>query len=360
MQFMIHMGNYKTGSTALQSYLYQNAERLAEHHIYYGNTDPAPLCSHASFTYSLLRLTLQNMGLFDTYQSHPMYQYIPQTPEQILAQIVKEAVAKHCETILLSHEALFCEAWRTLNGLRRIPNLGPFSESDILQCFHQNLFHLLSIHAQKIQVIIYLRRQDEYLESQYNQYIKAPWWEEELELPDFSEFLSLHPVTLDYTKPLKSLKKIYGSDHLTVLSYTKKHAVHDDFVTQVLEIPSHLRHEWKLPEISMANRSISHDVIDFKCHFLSPDAAFHPNVQNWLTEYSTLHPDDRDYTYLTPETYESLRKQYEEINHEINVLYMKKNNCIPAFDSLRHKIFYPGITPENLQNLVYFFSSHPY
>lgn len=359
MRFVIHMGNYKTGSTALQNYLYQNAEQLANYRIFYGQTDPAPLCSHASFTYSLLRMTLQHMGLFHAYEPHPIYQYISQSPNQILEQIIEDADTKHCETILLSHEAIFCEAWRTLNGLRNIPNLGQFSEEDILKGFHQNLYDLLCSVSQEIRAVIYLRRQDDYLESQYNQYIKAPWWEETIQLPDFTEFMSLHPVTLDYRKPLEIIRKIYGIKNMTVLAYNKHSHLQDDFITQILRLPSDSLQRFKQPEAAMENRSISHDIIDFKCKFLSPDAACNPTMQTWLTEYSTLHPDPQDYTYFTPEIHKQFIKKYDCINPSINDVYMREDHAIPALDSSEEKALYSGITPENLHNLVNFLSSHP-
>ncbi|MCD7825196.1 MAG: hypothetical protein LUH14_04450 [Clostridiaceae bacterium] len=352
MRFLIHMGNYKTGSTALQNYLYQNSGLLAQNHIYYGQTDPEPLCSHASFTYSLLRMTLQKMGLFDACQSHPMYQYIQQSPKHLLEQMQNEAAARHCDTILLSHEAMFCEAWRTLNGLRHVPASSPFSEQEIWEYFHQNLFDLLQPISQEIRVIVYLRRQDDYLESQYNQYVKAPWWEETIQLPDFTEFMSLHPVTLDYTKPLEILKKVYGIQNMTVLSYRRHSHFYHDFAAQILKLPPDSVRKFKQPETAMENRSISHDSVDFKCKFLSPDAAFHSNIQTLLAEYSALYPDQQNYTYFTPELHERFIQLYEAGNHYINQVYLEEKDALPAFDSLDGKTFYTGITPDHLQNLV--------
>lgn len=350
MNILIHMGNYKTGSTSIQSFLYENRETLQKQGIYYGDCDDAPLCSHTSFTYSLLKDVLRQMGVFESFSTHPVFSVLKSSAKELFATMRIHAREAGCDTLILSHEALFCEAFRTLQGLRK--SIGETLElEEVLFHFHRSLYQIVSEGTDNISCVVYLRRQDDYLESQYNQYIKAPWYEPDLVLPDFQEFISLSPVTLDYRMPLDILEAQYGWENLYVCPYTEQITPYLSFAKQFLGLTDEQTKRLKPPAPHMENRSISLDVVTFKQQYLKGDTAFSPQVQAVLSAYSESHPTKETYTLFTRSLHQSLCKQLEIANEQVNEDYGEEEVLLPPLTFPKNKKGYPGLTPECLLDI---------
>ncbi len=353
MNIILHIGNYKTGSTALQNYLYLNRALLAEQGICYEGADEPPLCCHASFTYSLLRAALQQLDLFGPYAAHPLWGHIRETPEMLWAQICDAAERAHCHTVLLSHESIFCETMRTFAGLHG--TLDRETELQILHTLHSLLHRLVTPKSNRVDIYLYLRRQDDYLESQYNQYIKAPWYEEPLPpLPDFESFVRLQPVTLDYQKPLELLAGLYGREHLHVRAYTPGDDIYRSFCSTALgNGGGECSTKWRKPDTSMENRSLSLDALFFKQRFLSGEAARNPVIGEILSAYSSDHPDACRYTLFTPELHAEIARAYNEKNRQINQDYIhNSSDHLPEITYSKDRIPYPGLAPEHLMKIM--------
>lgn len=357
MKIIVHMGNYKTGSTALQSYLFQNRHSLAEHGVYYGDTEEPPLCSHASLAYALLRTALEQLNQCELWTSHPLSQYITETPETMWERICHEATAASCHTIVLSHESLFCETMRTFCGLHHPPENS--LARDVLCTLHRLLHQLLSQSGSCVDAVIYLRRQDDYLESQYNQYIKEPWFEDPLPpLPDFQQFLSLNPVTLDYLIPLQILLQCYGREHLFVRNYPSGQDICDSFCRDILHLDNTVTENWKRPDTAMENRSLSHDILSFKRHYFSGDSARNTAIQTLLSSYSSTHPDSCRYTLFTPELHAASVAGYQEKNRQINQDFIRNpSDYLPDLTYACDRIHYPGLSPDKLLAITDYLSS---
>lgn len=353
MNILIHMGNYKTGSTSIQSFLYENRIALQRQGIYYGDCDDAPLCSHASFTYSLLRDVLKQMGVYEAFSSHPVFSILQSSAKDLFSQMLTHAIEAGCDTLLLSHEALFCEAFRTLQGLRK--SIGdPLEEDEVLFHFHQTLHKITSQGKHKVSCIVYLRRQDDYLESQYNQYIKAPWYEPDLLLPDFDEFISLAPVTLDYRMPLDLLEAEYGWENLYVCPYQEHIPPYLTFAKGFLGLSQEQINQLKPPVPTMENRSISLDIVTFKQQYIKGDAAFSPQVQAILSAYSDSHPIKETYTLFTPSLHHSVCSLLEVANEQVNEDYSEEEALLPPLTFSSQKKGYPGLTPERLLDISHY------
>lgn len=350
MNILIHMGNYKTGSTSIQSFLYENKDFLQKQGIYYGDCDDAPLCSHASFTYSLLKDVLKQMGVFEAFSSHPLFSILKNSAKELFDHMLTHAKEAECDTLILSHEALFCEAFRTLQGLRR-SNGEYLDEEEVLFHFHKTLHKILSDGKHAISCIVYLRRQDDYLESQYNQYIKAPWYEPELSLPDFEEFISLSPVTLDYRMPLDVLEAEYGWENIYICPYTEQIPPYLSFAEIFLGLTHGQIKQMKAPAPSMENRSISLDVVTFKQKYIKGDATFSPQVQAVLSAYSDANPLKEDYTLFTPPLHHSICSPLEIANEQINEDYSEEEDLLPPLTFSKKKKGYPGLAPERLLDI---------
>lgn len=350
MNILIHMGNYKTGSTSIQSFLYENRETLQKQGIYYGDCDAAPLCSHASFTYSLLGDVLKQMGVFQDFSSHPVFSTLKNSAKELFSTMLAHAKESQCHTLILSHEALFCEAFRTLQGLRK--SIGTdLEEEEVLFHFHKSLHKLLSEGKHTISCIVYLRRQDDYLESQYNQYIKAPWYEPDLSLPDFDEFISLSPVTLDYRMPLDLLEAEYGWENLYICPYFEQISPYISFAETFLGLTNKQIQEMKPPAPSMENRSISLDIVTFKQKYMKGEMAFFAKVQALLSAYSNANPQRETYTLFTPASHQSLCNSLEVANEQVNEDYSDEEDLLPPLTFSKTKKGYPGLAPERLLDI---------
>lgn len=347
------MGNYKTGSTSIQRFLYENRTALQKQGIYYGDCDDAPLCSHASFTYSLLRDVLKQMDAFESFSSHPVFSFLQSNTKELFSQMLIHAREAGCNTLVLSHEALFCEAFRTLQGLRK--SIGePLEEEEVLFHFHRSLHKIVSDGKHRVSCIVYLRRQDDYLESQYNQYIKAPWYEPDLLLPDFGEFISLAPVTLDYRIPLELLEEEYGWEHLYVCPYLEHIPPYQSFAKRFLGLSDKQIDQLKPPVPSMENRSISLDIVTFKQKYVKGDAAFSPQIQAVLSAYSNANPAKETYTLFTPSLHYSVCNPLEIANEQINEDYSEEEELLPPLTISKKRKGYPGLTPECLLDISHY------
>lgn len=346
MKAILHMGNYKTASSAIQGFLYRNRDKLCDYGIYYGCCDEPPICAHGRFTYSILGKALKEKGLYGKYGKHPLFSLIGQSPEEMWQQTVREAEEKHCEQILISHEAMFCEAFRTLNGLRHVPPEEICTE--MLRAFHANLYRLISEKTESLKVIVYLRQQDDYLESQYNQYCKMPWFEEEIRIPDFAEFCALSPVTLDYQKPLNLVREIYGAENVQVKAYPYEMSPYEEFGGNILELSEKERASLMEPESFMENRSLCHDAIEFKRLAIKPELAQNQEIVQVLEKYSSLYPDNEKYTHFTPELYGKIEENYMKYNHEIEEI------SLPVSAGSADKVPYPGLSPDKMMEIAEF------
>ena len=304
MHLLLHMGNYKTGSTFLEHLCYVNADRLCAHGIYYGKALDAPICSHAQFSHSVLREALTHLGFFSFVEDHPLWNYIQETPQSFLTALKKEALAKQCDTILLSHEGMFCECFRTLIGLHghnfdgRKFSINPL-DADILDAvlaqYHRSLHDVLlkAFSPVDINIILYQRETKDYLISQYNQFLKAPWYEKNPgdHLPDFQSFLSYAPVREDVSYPLEILSSFYGKDAVSFRAYEDvREDLAGDFFSQ-MHLPKEFAAQCKLPDKAARNESLSQETLDFILRFLSPEQARDPKLQALLLTYSQAHPD---------------------------------------------------------------------
>ncbi len=343
MKVILHMGNYKTASSSIQGWMYRNRAELSACGVYYGCCDEPPVCAQSSFTYGLLREVLKGMGNYGEYERHPLFSYIQETPDLLWRRMLGEARERGCSRIVISHEGMFCEAFRTLGGLRRVPGMELWQE--VNREFHRRLWQLVSADTEACQAVVYLRGQDTYLESQYNQYCKMPWYEEEIRLPDFAEFYSLCPVMLDYREPMGVLQEIYGEGNVTVRSYPGENEPYEGFARNVLGLDRATIKAMAPPDRSMENRSFCYDAVEFKRLVLGPELAQNPEVCRILAEYSEFHPDREKYTYLTPELRREIEERYMQYNGELPGV------CLPLSPE-EGKILYPGLSPEGMMELT--------
>lgn len=231
-KIIVHIGTFKTGSTSLQHHLALNREVLLENNFYYGDYFEN-IKAHSNLGYGLLREALQENDVFEKYRDHPRFIHVAEDPEDVIRRIAENS--GNCN-VIISHEALFADSYRTLIGLDAFVDFELMAR--INTYIRRRLFGLLSNISNEIQVICYLRRQDLFIESQFNQLCKQPWYSGG-QIHDFDKFLEVQPVNLDYYSQLVEWEKIFGGNSIRIKVYDKKlmkKGLIDDFYKDILGI----------------------------------------------------------------------------------------------------------------------------
>ena len=216
MRIVLHIGTFKTGSTALQHHLAKNAMFLFERGYYYGDYFDITK-AHSNIAYGLLKDALIKYGLYDEFRSHPRFVNAAENPIDVIERLLNKADGRD---ILISSEALYADSFRTLIGLNADKRLRAFDKR-INTFIRERLFHILSAYTDDIKVLCYLRRQDLWIESQYKQVYKEPWYTGP-EPTDFYSFIESDPVHLDYYKELKEWGEVFGNKNIDIKVYEKQ------------------------------------------------------------------------------------------------------------------------------------------
>jgi len=141
MELILHIGISKTGTTAIQNFLYKNKEKLLEQGILYPSTGlfKSPnVAAHYNIAWSIFKHVGVDVNKIPTF-------------EQILKNLEKELREYKPLKVIISSESFM--------HFRR-PHIKTLAEG------LKDLF-------QKMKVVVYLRRQDRWIESSYAQVLKT-------------------------------------------------------------------------------------------------------------------------------------------------------------------------------------------
>lgn len=172
MKIYIHIGTHKTGSTSIQNVLFNNRQKLIDKGFYY----PRVVDNHTGQHHLAWMLAENN---FDEASSY-------------LKGEVSNAEALGCESIILSSEE-----FEFLGSSERISFFKNFGE---------------------VSIVVMLRRQDDFLEAEYNQSVKMPTVRYSKDIFHFyveKNFSS----RMNYAHILQNWKKVYDESSLQIISY---------------------------------------------------------------------------------------------------------------------------------------------
>ena len=200
----LHIGTPKTGSTSIQNFMYDNRETLAEKGLYYPDMGyDFKNIIHSVNAHFLMNLTPANKT--------PAEGYAKSFTEGL--EKLYEMAADH-EKILLSEEKLWY--WYRKDG----PN----------SSFWKDLKEKLDAHGIDCRIIVYLRRQDSFMQSLWSQRIKAG-----IRKCSFEEFLK-EPYPNDYYDYLNTLAGIFGKDHIIARPFERGRFKNGDLLEDFLDI----------------------------------------------------------------------------------------------------------------------------
>lgn len=208
----LHIGTPKTGTTSIQHFCYDNMEKLSAEGYYYPKF---------SFAYENKGKYRNGLFLEAVCYDKEGNRQIEQEKENLNSGLkaIEEYFEKY-DNIILSDEGIWTACFNRKRG--------------------RTLMYELQNRAQdagyQIKIIVYLRRQDDFLVSWYNQLIKhnistknTLSWDEYFQ--NYNKY-----VKLDYLRCLKKLNNIFGIENIIVRRFDKKLFKGGSFIADFLDI----------------------------------------------------------------------------------------------------------------------------
>ncbi|MCF6099550.1 hypothetical protein [Mesorhizobium muleiense] len=328
MKLILHIGTSKTGTTALQYFLYANAKKLRERRIYYAV--PPNQFNFNSVTNSYLLSGTDNFQAFFLHH-------------------LRAAERDGAHTIIASSENLYL-----IRYLARF--MANKSSADALSQ-ERNLIERLraSIPAKmECRVLCYVRRPDHWLESMYNQNVKRGV----LFTGDVLDFLNTIEDSLDYHHCLSIWREVFGSSACLVRVYESALPnLIDDFMKDVvgIEYLSAFVRPYR-----RANERLSRDVLEYKRlkneHILFSERRLERKIYA-LVDRRVTNPDN-NHEYLSPDERADLLSRLEP-----SMRLLQAEFSLPPFPQLDLDAAratwqpYPGLALEKRKEIEFHYNA---
>jgi hypothetical protein len=234
MKLILHIGTQKTGTTALQQFLYANREPLAACGFHYA-TPPHGL-REANFVGNAL-----NVGKCRVVNA-------------FLTKHMELAHRRDADTILVSAENFY--AMSVLDAMQRREVCANAVERD--RALIETLQSLMPEGIATTQIVCYFRRPDRYAESLYSQHVKRGI----IFAGTFDEFLPIIKPALFYNKYMRAWSDVFGRKNCIVRLYEPVRAdIVSDFVRNVVCIENI---DQLAERQNRGNERVGRDLLEFK------------------------------------------------------------------------------------------------
>ncbi|MBN2700263.1 MAG: hypothetical protein ACPW60_12765 [Methylohalobius sp. ZOD2] len=285
MRIVLHIGTHKTGSTALQRFLYLNRERLLDQGWLYPRTG------------------LKGTG------HHPIAWRIrsggADVCREMLSALEKEAREVGVQGILLSSEAF--------EFIRDVKALEPFCHRDTIP-------------------LVFLRRQDGYLESEYNQHVKMPSTRYAFDIYRFYFRLDFS-FRFNYRQLCDRWQKVAGDNCLHVINYdhclnTRRCEIFRRFLSRV---GVQWRKAFVLPDDRTSNLSIPSRATIYLARINRLNLPLEKHLQA-IKAVAQRFASDAEDSLLSLEERQLLCQRYQAGNHFVAKYYGSDPFSLPEDD----------------------------
>jgi hypothetical protein len=359
---ILHIGTCKTGTSALQMCLAKNQKLLIENKICYSEFHESNNF-HLNLTLSLIREYLQDGAPVDIPLGN-----IPITPAlysrppaDIIDSMKHSFYENNCNTMVISDECLFESTiwWIFPLSLNTEPLLN--GRRDYIMRYFKEAFKEFDI-----KIVCYLRRQDDYIESLYNQWCKGINTElynvifnnpstdgnkykiDEDNAPNINMAKFVNSIlNIDYYSVLSEWEKIYGKENIILRTYEKSRlpkGVEYDFFTNILNFDNDSFVGLKL--YGDINTGFKKDIIEYKMAAQLFDLSAEIYELNDSPALAYLSRNNKK-NILTAKQAEEILEYCKESNEKIAKEYLNREDGVLFYDHKREeKDDYPGLSTQ--------------
>lgn len=224
----LHIGTHKTGSTALQVFLTQNRQSLLKNGILYPEVGCPKFSQYGQ--HQLAWLFFSNENYLPCFEGNTIDKHLLEDLD-ILNKINLLSSDKKIHSIIISSEEF------------SILNL------DEIQMLSKKLYNF------DVEIIIYLRRQDNYLEAAYGTSVLFSGYNK-----NFPSFMSNQRMNLNYYEVIKNWETSFGSC-VHVRSYEDMN-IKKDIISDFSKIININHNDQYISNKSRVNKSISADAME--------------------------------------------------------------------------------------------------
>lgn len=298
---LFHIGTAKTGSTALHHFLSKNKVLLQKN-----GWDYPDLVSELTGVCSVANRGIKKNGTV-------FFDYDKRT---------------HLPTRITYDEEIWNTVWKCIK--EHLANYSVIISEEVFWQYSDRLFWERIIDERvPIKVVVYLRRQDYFMESLWQQRIKLGRTHVSL-----SEFASKQTDVLNYYTKISEIADIIGKENIFVREYIEKHEDNNWHIEN--DFSSVLGVEFDKTIFAGEEESklrINHKCLEMKRVLNEELGAEATNWHmNWMMEQVSRHGGGTDKTekfYFSLEERKRLLAKYKEENDKVASEYMgKKNGCL--------------------------------
>ena len=283
MKLLLHIGSHKTGSTSIQHFCTLNSQLLkSQGYLYPKNPDSAYVPNY------LAAQLAKGLGT---------------KTAEYLKKVREQAEREKCHTVIISAESFYGMTWFFLDVQ------GKSREEDYWQSEARLIEEMrrCCVGYDEIQIACYLRPQDEYAVSLYNQFVKNVFGTSD----SFEELAVRAKPIFDYEHHIRLWENVFGADSITLRNYsTCKQDLARDFCEHFLNPDCFSK---AIKKDFRSNLRLSRDVLEFKRRF-------------------NLTQPDRSLAFISLRCFMKIAKQFkDQPGYQIYAPFVFRKNIFEPF-----------------------------
>ncbi len=305
----LHIGTNKTGSSSIQNFLIENREFLASEGY--------------------------------DYPTGGAYFYPPEASASLLAHAIHNVRPAYVGNVEINLDACVSDIRRDISQSAHekiILSSEHFSKCEKLEEIRK-IYEVFSDLFEKITVIIYLRRQDAWLESSWSQMVKTG-----AITTSFDDFLKGHSGW-NYFEIMKPWMTVFGKDNMVIRPFERMQFVQNDLTKDFLNI---VGIKADIAYAEPKNVSPPLDLLEILRLF----GATIPNYSERRSFYKMITSlpisvDKTKFTLFTPEKRKAFLDAHRESNKQVAKEYLSRPDGVLFYESENTSIpVYPGVNFE--------------